>query len=239
MCTVSFLPLSSGAADFLFTSNRDEAPGRQALPPAAHQLGEVTWHGPRDPQGGGTWFGTDGQSFALCLLNGAFVKHQHQPPYRQSRGLLIPHFLQSPDPLPFAEAYPFAGMEPFTLLVVDFGSGRRQLHELRWDETQLHLRTLDADQPQLWSSATLYTAEQAAVKMGWFRTWLEEQTAFSQEAIFHFHQTAGIGDPTLDVLMDRKHVKTTSITSYSHRQGVNTLRYLDTQTHEKSTYTSF
>lgn len=239
MCTVSYLPLATDPSGFIFTSNRDEAPGRVAAVPALHAWEGVSWHGPRDPVGGGTWFGTDGQSFALCVLNGAFVKHQHQPPYRQSRGLLIPHFFQHPNLAAFVRAYNFQGMEPFTLLVLGFGEGKRSLYELRWDEKQLHQRQLDAEQPQLWSSSTLYTSEQAAVKLGWFRTWLDEQAAFSQEAIFHFHQTAGIGDPTLDLLMDRKHVKTTSITSYSHRQGANTLRYFDTQTHEKSTYTSF
>ncbi len=228
MCTVSFLPIKDEAASFIFTSNRDEAAGRIALQPALHTVNGQTWFGPRDEKGGGTWFGVHDRNYAFCILNGAFEKHQHQPPYKRSRGLLIPDFLGYGDPVLFQEQYDFEGMEPFTLLIVDFGGESVLLQELRWDERNPTLTRLDAQKPHIWSSATLYTTAQAEVKQAWFNAWLAQQPTYSQEAIFTFHKTAGIGDPTIDLMMNRGAVRTTSISSLLHTGKRLHFQYFDT-----------
>lgn len=240
MCTVSFLPVSAEGSAFIFTSNRDETPTRPALLPAWQEQPATRWFGPSDPQSGGSWFGTDGERWALCVLNGAFVKHQHQPPYSRSRGRLIPDFLTAGSTTAFLSTYDFSGMEPFTFLIVQFGEGPCSLLELRWDGQQLHQRYLSAQTPQLWSSATLYNAEQAAIKKHWFDDWLAQQEGvFTQEAIFRFHQEAGIGDPTLDLVMNRGTVRTTSISSLALHNNTLQMRYFQIDPPQAHAYSLF
>lgn len=240
MCTVSFLPLGASAADFILTSNRDETPSRPARFPDWQEGGESRWFGPSDPRSGGSWFGTDGEHWALCVLNGAFVKHQHRPPYSRSRGRLIPDFLAAGSSAAFLSSYDFSGMEPFTFLIVQFGNGPCSLLELRWDSQQLHQRYLAAHEPHLWSSATLYNAEQAAIKKGWFDSWLtQEQGIYTQEGIFRFHQHAGVGNAELDLVMDRGTVRTTSISSLALQNNTLQLRYLQIAPAEAYAYSLF
>ncbi|MDP2189002.1 MAG: NRDE family protein [Sphingobacteriaceae bacterium] len=240
MCTVSFLPVTTAGLGFIFTSNRDETSLRPAALPSWQVLPAGRWFGPSDPLSKGSWFGTDGERWALCVLNGAFVKHQHQPPYSRSRGRLIPDFLTAGSTDNFLSTYDFAGMEPFTFLIVQFGESPCTLLELRWDAHQLHQRYLSADQPHLWSSATLYNAEQAAIKKQWFNVWLAQQEGvFTQEAIFRFHQEAGIGDPGLDLVMNRGTVRTTSISSLALQNNTLQLRYLQIDPPQAHAYSLF
>lgn len=225
MCTVSFFPQNDGG--FVFTSNRDETPLRPADAPAKHHYERGQWYGPRDPKAGGTWFGTNLHT-TVCVLNGAFVKHQHRPPYRRSRGVLVPAVLQAESPAAFAAYYDFEGMEPFTLLVIEHAGDLKSLHEMRWDEQQLHHRQLPLDKPVWWQSATLYNAEQAALRSQWFRNWLETRnTPPTLEEAMHFHATAGDVGPELNLRMDRGQVKTTSITSLQWSPQTSRMHYFD------------
>jgi len=240
MCTVSFLPVGASAADFILTSNRDETPLRPALLPAWQDLPEGRWFGPRDPLSGGSWFGTDGEHWALCVLNGAFVKHDKRLPYSRSRGRLIPEFLAAGSTAAFLSGSNFEGMEPFTFLIVQFGVGPCSLLELRWDGERLHQRYLSAQEPHLWSSATLYNAEQAAIKKRWFTDWLAEQAGiYTQEAIFRFHQHAGVGDPALDLVMNRGSVRTTSISSLALQNSTLQMRFLQIEPLEAHAFSLF
>ncbi len=208
MCTVTYIPQPDG--HFILTSNRDEN--------AARSPQHLTWSDetgvgmifPRDTAAGGTWIAASEDNRVVCLLNGAFEKHRHEPPYRRSRGLMVLDFFTFPSAVTFFEKYDFEGMEPFTFVIVDDG----QPYELRWDEKQTHVRQLDPQEKYLWSSATLYPGEAGEMRQGWFRDWLNGREDFSLEAIQKFHRTGGEGDTWNGFIMNRHdRVQTVSITN--------------------------
>lgn len=208
MCTVTYLPKTDGR--FLFTTNRDEAPQRSPENLDTTKIKGTQLLFPRDTTAGGTWViaGSDGR--VVCILNGAYRTHKHQPPYRRSRGLMALDFFSFGSLRAFARQYTFEGMEPFTMLVVRSG----QVTDLRWDETALTVQEKDAASPHVWSSPTLYTPEMQHKREVWFDEWLRHQATFEQPAILHWHRTAGEGDPENDVVMNRGNiVRTVSITS--------------------------
>jgi hypothetical protein len=219
MCTVTYLPL--GGQAFVLTSSRDEYPGRQTSDrPERQQLGAHTVLFPRDGQAGGTWIAAS-EGATLCLLNGAYTRHDSRPPYRHSRGLVILHYFDYASTDAFLRDYPTAGLEPFTLLVRD-GDG---LREMRWDGANRFTRSLDPDVPHLWASATLYEPAAIQKRQQWFAGWLATHPAPDPAAIRHFHRTAGNGDPRNDLLMRRENVRTVSLTSVIHREGVPEMWY--------------
>ena len=57
-------------------------------------------------------------------------------------------------------------------------------------------------EPAIWSSSTLYDKKVKQMREAWFKNW-QTKNAISQTSILDFHHTAGIGDPFLDVLMNR------------------------------------
>lgn len=216
MCTVTFLPLESG---FILTSNRDESPDRQAFSPEHKNIGNTTVYFPKDPLAGGTWFATDSKRFTLCLLNGGFEKHKHQPPYRLSRGQMVLQFFEYYSLENFKSQFDFEGIEPFTLVVID-AKNQVAIEELVWDEKRLHSRKLPSDQPSIWSSSTLYPEPVRAERKSWFEKWLAEHKDFHQDEIVSFHKTGGKGDAWNDFVMNREgKVQTISVTSVELRKG--------------------
>jgi hypothetical protein len=214
MCTVSFLPL--GESRFMLTSNRDEAPNRSP----AHLTRQDNLLYPKDTLAGGTWLCAKNNSSLVCLLNGAFVKHSHQPPYRRSRGLMVLDFFDYTDANTFATTYDFEGIEPFTMVIWQKG----QLWELRWDEKQVHFTSLPPDEPHFWSSSTLYPPPVQARRLGWFNNWLSSKPYFTRENVVKFHATGGDGDIENDLMMNRQNiVRTVSISNviYTPEQGFN------------------
>ncbi len=211
MCTVTFLP--KGPQSYILTSNRDETPKRAALHPAEYSVFGHTLYFPKEPLAGGTWIVTDKQRFTLCLLNGAFVIHERNPPYRLSRGQMVLEFFRYADVSAFLKDYDFQGIEPFTLVLVD-STDEIDLTELVWDGNEAHVRKLSADEPYIWSSATLYPKEIADQRRDWFRSWLEEHERFAQSEIIDFHKYGGRGDLWNNFVMKRgDNLETVSITS--------------------------
>jgi len=193
MCTVTFLPLS-GENNFVLTSNRDENPKRAAI-----QL--LTTQGlmfPREPLAGGTWICAQENQRMVCLLNGAFVKHQHRPPYRKSRGLVVLDFFKYENSEKFSLLYNFSGIEPFTMVIWEKGS----LYELRWDEENIHFKSLDPQQAHIWSSCPLYPPAVQAQREAWFADFLAAQ-AHNPDEILAFHKNAGAGDTENALVMKR------------------------------------
>jgi hypothetical protein len=225
LCTVTFLPTASG---FILTSNRDESPVRAAitLPPQSYQLINATAYFPKDPQGG-TWIAVSGEGRMHCLLNGAFEKHVHQPPYRKSRGIVVLDSLEYDIAEQFASDYDFSGIEPFTLVMVN-SAGLLQLHEFRWDGKDAHLKILAAGTPHIWSSASLYDQTARKKREEVFQNWLQRQSTPNPDAVLDLHLNGGVGDPKNNFRMDRGGmVQTVSVTQVLDSAGKSLMRYRD------------
>ena len=224
MCFVTYLPQKGG---FVLTSNRDEHAGRpKAIPPKKYTIGCQSVFYPKDGLAGGTWIAASAR-FTLCLLNGAFVNHVPQPPYRRSRGLVLLDFFEINDVTRFVADYDFTGIEPFTLIVV-VKQERLELHQLRWDAQQLHHDVLDAQAAFAWSSATLYDANTVQKRASWFADWRQKYPQCSANEVIDFHLSAGKGDDCNGLIINRNNeLMTVSVTQVQQTAGHFMLQYQD------------
>jgi hypothetical protein len=225
MCTVTYLPLHREG--FVLTSTRDERTIRKpALPPEPYEVHESRLIYPKDPEGRGTWIASSMDEYSLCLLNGGFYPHESKPPYRMSRGLVIPDFFEYGTPERFRNIFDFKGIEPFTLLIIGYEA--RSLDELRWDGEQIHHKELNPELPGIWSSVTLYPEEVIRMRRGWFENWLLKKPPFHINSAVSFHKKAGTGDSENDILMNRDNlIRTVSITSIFRSESVHEMYYED------------
>lgn len=221
MCTVTYLPSRNG---FTLTHNRDEAPARSSVSIAQEQTagGEALIF-PRDAKAGGTWFGAAENGKTACLLNGAFVRHQHLPPYRRSRGLMMLDFFEFERPDDFFEQYDFEGIEPFTFLYFD----AERVVELRWDEQQRHLKKLPAEKPHFWCSSTLYPADMQEKRARVFEEWLAAPGAHDPPALIDLHLHGSVGDVANNFVMQRERVRTVSVTQVVIEKNIATMTFLE------------
>ena len=243
MCTVTYLPRPSG---FILTHNRDEAPSRSPQTIVREKTpGGDTLLFPRDRKAGGTWIATSRHGRTACLLNGAFLKHRHEPPYRRSRGLILLDFFDWENPDDFFQDYDFDGVEPFTFLLFEQHSGvekLRRVSEFRWDGQQAYLKNLPLDQAHFWCSSTLYPPEMQIRRQQVFRDWLalhEPGNPFttnhlitSQQSriqpITQLHLTGSVNDPENDYKMNRAgKVQTVSLTQIIVDGKNARMRYFD------------
>lgn len=92
MCTVSWLKQVKRYTIFF---NRDERKSRsQALPPSPGQEEGVRFLAPTDPDGAGSWIGTNEYGFSCCLLN-QYQARVVEKPDAPSRGLIVKSLLSS------------------------------------------------------------------------------------------------------------------------------------------------
>lgn len=228
MCTVTFVPSAKGV---IITSNRDELALRpHAAMPAWEQWGGGRIFFPKDGLAGGTWIGMHENGAVMVLLNGAFARHEHLPPYRRSRGLVFLDILGDTDPTAMLNKIELDGIEPFTVLL--WQSPR--LTELRWDGRQRYIKALPL-QAGIWSSAMLYDPEVIRKREAWFNTWKETHPAPDAEALKSFHTFTGDGDPENDLLMNRNgRLRTLSITSIDWSPAGAAFAYQDLLTGQDS-----
>ncbi|MFT3934679.1 MAG: NRDE family protein [Chitinophagaceae bacterium] len=222
MCTVSFIPQH----DKLFIAhNRDESSLRsRAVAPALHTINGYVLLYPKDSAAGGTWIAVNKNGQAGVLLNGAFVKHKHQPPYSRSRGLVMLDIMAADDILISYQSLPLNGIEPFTVILWNGTS----LHECRWDGNDKHVKTLNAGEAYTWSSVTLYNEDILAKRTAWFKTWLQLHPQPSIEDVLHYHLTGGDGDKQNDLRMNRNdQMLTVSITAIEINQQSAVMEYKD------------
>mgnify|MGYP001267569348 FL=1 len=222
MCTVTYIP----ARDRVFlTSNRDEKKRRlPALPPALYPFTSGHLLFPKDTEAGGTWIAAHENGQAIVLLNGGFVKHIPEPPYRKSRGLVLLDLVDSANAYTRFQSIALQNIEPFTAIIFIEG----HLYECRWDGRQKHMKQLSATEPHIWSSVTLYDAKVIAKRNNWFVQWLQQNPDPMGEAILHFHQFTGDGDSHNDLRMNRNGLMlTVSVTQMVVTEDSTHMQYLD------------
>jgi hypothetical protein len=229
MCTVTFIPRSLDG--FILTSNRDEAPARKAIKPRVYTVKGVELLFPKDEVAGGTWFGLSSKKRLICLLNGGFTAHEREDNYRMSRGSIVTDLLISEDVLSAIDTYKFIGVEPFTIILVDWKM-ELVLYELVWDGLLSHFSEKPLA-PQIWSSSLLYSGEMKKEREAWFSEFILNNLNPTEAEVLEFHRTAGDGSNETDLIMDRGFVKTISITQLS-KSKLATFRHEDLQTAELS-----
>jgi hypothetical protein len=222
MCTVTYLPKKDG---FIITSNRDERLLRKvAETPRVTERGVDKILFPKDGEAGGTWICTSQSKRTVCLLNGAFVPHIRQLPYRKSRGLVVLDFFKTVSVLDFAKDYDLDGIEPFTMVIAE----DKKLYELRWDGKNKFFKPLEEKQPHIRCSVTLYTPEVIAMREQWFENWLAVHKNYLVHEILLFHLFAGEGDDSTKIRMSRAGiVKTVSITCIEQSGNKQNMYYSD------------
>ena len=179
---------------------------------------------PKDGDAGGTWIAAHENGNAIVFLNGGFVRHTPQPPYRKSRGLILLDLINAPDPAMAFSLIPLHQIEPFTAVLWSTG----QLFECRWDGSKKYMTELPGSQPHIWSSATLYDEEVVEKRKSWFRKWLQQHKHPSPDDILHFHQFTGDGDTHNDLRMNRNgQVFTVSVTLMALTDELTQMHYLD------------
>lgn len=209
MCTVTFLP--NPDFTYILTSSRDEKASRpSASAPEIHSGKNQRLLYPIDPAGKGTWIACSERGISASLLNGALVPHISAPPYKHSRGKVLLDLLENYKSVnDFVKNYQFIGIEPFTLVIV-WG---KKLFEVRWDGKKVYDTELTFEKAHIWSSVTLYNPAAVVRRKEWFENWLQE-TEPSLKTIRDFHKSAGDGDVTNAIRMNREgNLFTVSITS--------------------------
>ena len=222
MCTVTYLPKPQH--QYLLTHNRDEHHLRGiAFLPEKKMANAVETIMPIDSKAGGTWIALSNQ-FTICLLNGGFEKHKHQPPYRHSRGQIIPDFFLYNEVNEFVSKYDLHNIEPFTLIIID--NLHADITELVFDGVHLHQSKKDRQQAHIWSSSTLYSIEDRNRRKKYFARFIEKHD-FSQEAIVAFHENKFETYTEEGIQINRNNVlQTVSLTSI-HKAETMHLMYKD------------
>lgn len=230
MCTISLVYNEKFPSDFCLTSNRDEAPEKETLPPKVYKVNGRELLFPKDDLAGGTWIGISDQKRLLCIMNGGFTSHNREPPYRLSRGLVVLDLLAAEDFLGEIKNYNLKGIEPFTLITCDWKKGLI-FYEVVWDGNKMHLKNLPLKN-YIWSSSPLYSSEMKSIRERWFKK-IQKEKVLSPKNLWDFHHSAGIGDKEIDLVMDRGFVKTKSITQVIKTSEETKMMYEDLQKGKK------
>jgi len=221
MCTVSYLPLNS--SDFILTSSRDVPFAREkASPPKKYTEDGVELYYPKDGKAGGTWIGVSSKDRLICLLNGGFEYHTSRASYKKSRGIIVKNLLKVDNIRKELDKIDLLGVEQFTLTIVDWNVNL-ELIEFVWDGKTKHIKRLPQE-AHIWSSSTLYDESVKQLRHNWFTGW-QKENSFSQKNILEFHHHAGVGDPHIDVTMNRGVGGTVSITSIKRENNRLTMDY--------------
>ena len=229
MCTVSFIPVKDS---FFITSNRDEKHSRKiAVSPAMVEYNGQKLFFPKDTDAGGTWIVMKENGDAAVLLNGAFICHKVEPPYRSSRGIILLDIFSTERPSLTFTKINLQCIEPFTLVLLE----NHSLYEFRWDGTEKYCKQLNAGRSYLWSSATLYDGFAVKKREQWFASFLNDHPTPTQQDILHFHLFTGDGNNKNDLLKTRDRMYTTvSITSILLTKDRGCIKYVDIKANASS-----
>ena len=221
MCTVSFVH-SNGK--IIITSNRDEQVVRPAVEPRNYLVNQKNLFFPKDPKAGGTWYVVDDSTNVLVLLNGADEKHQWNPPYRKSRGLIVLDIFSSESAIATWKTIDLDGVEPFTIVLFQ----DQQLYQLRWNGTDKSALKLNTNENHIWSSSTLYSKEIREQRAQWFSTFLDTTPEVTFEEMFRFHRYTEADNLQHGLIINRNdELKTLSITQSVIEQNKITVMHHD------------
>jgi uncharacterized protein with NRDE domain len=145
MCTVSFIPVRDS---FILTSNRDEKTTRKDAirPRMSFYKGQKLFY-PKDGDAGGSWIVMKESGDAAVLLNGAFICHRSEPPYRSSRGIILLDIISTERPSLTFTKINLQDIEPFTLILLE----NNCLYEARWDGAEKYCKQLSINRAHIWS----------------------------------------------------------------------------------------
>jgi hypothetical protein len=229
MCTVSFIPVKD---KFLITSNRDEKFSRKiAVAPGKSGYNNQKLFFPKDADAGGSWIVMKENGDAAVLLNGAFICHKAEPPYRISRGIILLDIISTERPSVTFTKINLQNIEPFTLVLLE----NNCLYEFRWDGNEKYCKQLNANRPYIWSSSTLYDGFVIKKREQWFASFLNNHPIPTQQDVLNFHHFTGDGDRQNDLLMTREGMYTTvSITSILLTKDRGCIKYVDIHNNSSS-----
>lgn len=221
MCTVTYIPTNKG---FVITSNRDENINRpSAISPMQYHHGFCTLIYPKDAKKQGTWIAASHNGDVGVLLNGGFEKHTTRTAYRKSRGMILLELIGNVHPLIRWSTIDLDNIEPFKWI---YRTGT-VLVECVWDGLKKHQRNLDINAAHIWSSTTLYDHQARNARKQWFKEWRQSQKEISERSILDFHLNAGKNDLHNGLIIDRKIIKTQSITQVEYSGKRISMRYHD------------
>lgn len=210
MCTLTFYPLSN--SEFVLTSSRDEAPDRATFFPEVYTHNSLEMLYPKDAVAGGTWIGASTRKRMLSLMNGGFIAHKRKDKYRLSRGVVVLNLLETESVKDFLDEFDFTDIEPFTIILLD-GKDKPNLLQIVWDESNLHIKSLEI-RPYIWSSSPLYTPEMQKIREEWYEKFLTDNRLARPSDLWQFHHSAGGEDKEVSLRIDRGYVRTKSITQF-------------------------
>jgi hypothetical protein len=222
MCTVSFV-FSNGKA--IITSNRDEKVLRpSAIEPQKYSINNLNIYFPKDQKAGGTWYAVSENGTILVLLNGAEEKHQLQPSYRRSRGLIVLDIISSESSINHWNSIDLEGIEPFTLVLFQ----DEFLYQLRWNEKEKSTLNLDTNKKHIWSSSTLYPKEVREHRAQLFTDFVINKSEISANEMYRFHRYTEENNQQNGLIINRNdEMKTLSITQAVLDENKVILSYYD------------
>jgi len=208
MCTLTFIPVSE--KQWCITSNRDESTQRDeaSLPQYVKLNNERRMLSPVDGKAGGSWLALSDHKQMAVVLNGAFERHKHLPPYRKSRGLVLRDAFGYDNFRDFTQDYGLIGIEPFTMVLFSWNDAMEIL-VVQWNGEEKFVSEVDATAPQIWLAPTLYPKFSRDQSREEFDTLLAKNEP-SPELMLQFHHTQHYAEkmkrhglpaiPTLDTL---------------------------------------
>lgn len=167
---------------------------------------------PKDPKAGGTWFAVRNDNSVFVLLNGAEEKHISKPPYLKSRGIIMLDIASSNGLKDYWNSIDLQQIEPFTIIAFV----NEKLHQLRWNGIQKEFKTLDASNPKIWSSSTLYSPKMIKKREHWFSDFLiNKEKPIRAQDLINFHTKTKIDDLENGLLVKRiSKIQTKNVTQY-------------------------
>lgn len=182
MCTITYIPQNDQS--FIITQSRDELASRSiAAPPILRKINNADHYYPVDPDSKGTWIGMSENQKVACLINGGVTPYNPKPPYRHSRGLIIPNYFEHSDFNVFYHNFQFENLEPFTLFTFE----NNKLLVLRKEQDMMILKELDKSVPHIFSSINLYTTDKHELREKYFHHWLKSNSTIQIKDTIRLH----------------------------------------------------